>query len=247
MTTYLSIRNLKKFQHYTKRRPPWIKVHQTILEDLELMALPDATKWLAVGLILLASRSNNRIITDPKPLMNALHLDAEPNLNPLIDIGFLVEPHKVAKSPRASIALADGEHDADTLSTEYRVQSKRTTTTQVVGHIEKPIDPNVETVLAHYVAVHPKRRPGPKVKLVVIRALRSYSVEELTAAIDGNAADAWHREKGKHELDYVLRDNEKIDSFRLKPAVRDWSKEPMTDGEGKFTPAYHEWTAAGCP
>lgn len=168
------------------------------------------------------------------------------------------EADRTRKQAQRDRAKASARPSRDGHVTSARTEHNRTepiTTTAavpvdrkaIIGHIERPVDPRVEQILAHYRAVHPKRRPGPKVKLVVIRALRSYSVEELTAAIDGNAADAWHRERGKHELDYVLRDNEKIDSFRLKPAVRDWSKEPMTDGEGKFTPAYHEWTAAGCP
>ena len=111
---------------------------------------------------------------------------------------------------------------------------------------EEKRDPRVDEVLEHYVSVHPLRRPGDKAATIVRRALETYSAEELIAAIDGNAGDAWHREKGKHELDYVLRDNEKIDSFRLRPAERDWANEVMTDENG-FTPAYHEWTAAGCP
>ncbi len=41
-----------------------------------------------------------------------------------------------------------------------------------------------------------------------------YTPGELTEAIDGNARDIWHVERGKHELGYVLRDNGHIDDFR---------------------------------
>ncbi len=43
-----------------------------------------------------------------------------------------------------------------------------------------------------------------------------YSAGELCEAISGNAADAWHREKKKHDLAYVLRNNGMIDDFRAK-------------------------------
>jgi hypothetical protein len=78
------------------------------------------------------------------------------------------------------------------------------------------VDPpsDVQVVLDHYVAVHPKRRPGEKERKTVERALRSYSPAELCEAIDGNARDEWHASRHKHELTYVLRDNGKIDDFR---------------------------------
>jgi hypothetical protein len=80
------------------------------------------------------------------------------------------------------------------------------------------VDPpsDVQVVLDHYVAVHPKRRPGEKERKTVERALRSYSPAELCEAIDGNAQDDWHRGIGKHELTYVLRDNSKIDDMRAR-------------------------------
>lgn len=82
-----------------------------------------------------------------------------------------------------------------------------------------PRAPDVDAVIAHYRGVHPARRPGEKDRKAVGKALGlGYSVPELCEAIDGNAADPWHREKGKHELPYVLRDNGLIDNFRAKAA-----------------------------
>lgn len=82
-----------------------------------------------------------------------------------------------------------------------------------------------QRVLDHFVTRHPKRRIGPKSVAAVRKALGfGYSAAELCEAIDGNADDAWHREKRKHELTYVLRDAEHIDGFRanhepLQPIV----------------------------
>lgn len=71
-----------------------------------------------------------------------------------------------------------------------------------------------QTVLDHYLRAHPRRRIGKKDLPAVRKALAlGYSAKDLCLAIDGNANDAWHRDKHKHELPYVLRDNGKIDTF----------------------------------
>lgn len=77
--------------------------------------------------------------------------------------------------------------------------------------------PDVVAVLEHYLAVHPTRRAGKNSARIVRNALAfGYPVADLKAAIDGNAADPWHRERNKHELSYVLRNEELIDTFREK-------------------------------
>lgn len=82
--------------------------------------------------------------------------------------------------------------------------------------------PDVRLVIAHYLTAHPLRRSSAKMQRIVRKALSfGYSAVELCDAINGNAADGWHVEKRKHELSYVLRDQEKIDMFRAlhsKPA-----------------------------
>lgn len=75
--------------------------------------------------------------------------------------------------------------------------------------------PDEQRVLEHYRAVHPLRRTGDAEVKVVRKALAlNYTADELIAAIDGNARDEWHVAKRKHELSYVLRNAEKIDTFR---------------------------------
>lgn len=81
---------------------------------------------------------------------------------------------------------------------------------------DKAISPDERLVLDHFLSVHTRRRIGKKDLPAVRNALKDYSVEDLCLAIDGNAADPWHREKHKHELTYVLRDTGKIDTFREK-------------------------------
>jgi uncharacterized protein YdaU (DUF1376 family) len=76
---------------------------------------------------------------------------------------------------------------------------------------------HTERVLSRYVELHPKRKVvGDKLQSIVRKALKDFSPEELIEALEGNASDPWHRERGKHELGYVLRDADKINDFRAK-------------------------------
>jgi hypothetical protein len=98
-------------------------------------------------------------------------------------------------------------------------------------------NPAVREVLEHFSAAHPRRRVGAKDAAVVAKALGlGYSAVDLCTAIDGNAADDWHRANHKHELSYVLREAGKIDTFIAKGAP---ITEPIVDEWGVLT-AYGE-------
>jgi uncharacterized protein YdaU (DUF1376 family) len=90
-------------------------------------------------------------------------------------------------------------------------------------------------VFAHYKAAHPKRGPPDDAQIRKVRQAlgTGYTAEELCRAVDGNKADPWHAERRKHELTYVLRDNEHIDHF-LELDERE--NEVVTDDEGNLKP-----------
>lgn len=76
---------------------------------------------------------------------------------------------------------------------------------------------SVSRVLNRYVELHPKRKVvGDKLPAIVRKALDDFSPEELIEALEGNASDPWHKERGKHELGYVLRNADKINDFRAR-------------------------------
>ena len=116
----ISPKNWTEFQHYKNRRPPWIKLYRTLLDDVEFHCLPDASKALAIMLWLLASEhESGSINADPKAL--AFRLRTTPDkmrtaLKPLIDGGFFV----------ASTALAGCKQDAIP-ETERETETKRET------------------------------------------------------------------------------------------------------------------------
>ena len=49
------MKNWWKYQHYRDRRPPWIKIHQSILSDPAVMSLSKSDRWDLVTLWLRAS------------------------------------------------------------------------------------------------------------------------------------------------------------------------------------------------
>lgn len=86
---YLSVSNFDALQHYKDRNPIWIKLHCSILDDYNFSALPDETKFHAVGLMLLASRLNNKFPDDEAWLRQKIGANSEINLKILLEIRFL--------------------------------------------------------------------------------------------------------------------------------------------------------------
>jgi hypothetical protein len=119
---YLSVKNLDTYQHYKDRDPKWIKLYYSILDDEAFIFLDETLRCRYMTCLILASRSNNKIPADTSYLKKVMRLDKAPNLQPLIDIGFLVytEPSlpldectsPLSLSPllsSSSLPLSDGE------------------------------------------------------------------------------------------------------------------------------------------
>lgn len=86
---FLRVRNFDLLQHYKDRNPIWIKLYCSILEDYDFALLPDETKFHAIGLMLLASRSNNKFPADEVWLRAKINAKSEINLKLLLEIRFL--------------------------------------------------------------------------------------------------------------------------------------------------------------
>jgi hypothetical protein len=88
-------KNWAAFQHYKTRRPPWIRLYRTLLDDYEFSCLPVASKALAPCLWLLASEYESGVITDSQEQI-AFRLrmsvkDFNLAVKPLIDKGFFID------------------------------------------------------------------------------------------------------------------------------------------------------------
>jgi len=115
----VSLRNWGKYQHYKHRRPPWVRLYVDMLDDPEMMRLPDASFALACKLILLAGRYDNAIPLDR--IKWHLHRFSSSSMETLQSIGF------IAVTEPASTALALRLRDATT-ETETEVTESETET-----------------------------------------------------------------------------------------------------------------------
>jgi len=107
INAFLSVPNWDKLQHYADRSPPWIKLHNELLENYEFECLPDASKAHLLCIFLLASRTNNKISADPKWIARKIGASSKVDVDILVSAGFLQlnQPLPSAEHP-ASTALA---------------------------------------------------------------------------------------------------------------------------------------------
>ena len=89
MTQYFSISNWQEFQHYKDRNPPWIKLHNQLLDNYEFEQLTDATKGHLLCIWMLASRTNNKIVYDPSWVKRKIGANSNVDLKSLINAGFI--------------------------------------------------------------------------------------------------------------------------------------------------------------
>lgn len=86
---FISIPNWDELQHYKDRTPPWIKLHNDLLENYEFECLPDASKAHLLCIMLLASRTNNKINPDPRWIGRKIGANSKVDIDILISGGFL--------------------------------------------------------------------------------------------------------------------------------------------------------------
>jgi len=92
---YGKIKNLERYQHYTKRNPPWVKIYKEILSDYTLRRLPCSERFLHIGLIILGAETGNCVPLDPDYLSERLGFKvSEDMLTTLKDAGVLLATRK---------------------------------------------------------------------------------------------------------------------------------------------------------
>ena len=116
--THLRVRNWEKFQHYRHRNPPWIRVYNQLLDDYDFGRLPDASKWHAVGIWLLASRLDNRIPDDKQ------WIQSKSNSLTIVDLDGLLSAGFIERYDTASGELATCEQSA-VPETEAETEERR--------------------------------------------------------------------------------------------------------------------------
>ena len=86
---YLKIKNWEKYQHYSKRNPPWIKLHNKLFDNYEYGRLQNDSKLLLISLYLLASKCDNCIPNDVEWIKKKTMIQGKIEIVPLIKAGFI--------------------------------------------------------------------------------------------------------------------------------------------------------------
>lgn len=122
MNKFISIPNWEELQHYKDRTPPWIKLHNSILETYEFELLPDNSKAHLLCIMLLASRTNNKIKADPRYIARRIGATTKVDLDILLESGLITIKQEVKRQEQdASKMLQKQEQDA----IEKRGEEKR--------------------------------------------------------------------------------------------------------------------------
>lgn len=121
------IPNWDKFQHYNKRRPPWIKLYRDLLDKPEWFQLTGDQVKTLVNLWLIASENDRGYLPDSDVLAFRLRCDSatiENHCNALVSLGFMdvdsdtlagCYQHATPETERE--AEGEGERESDICST----------------------------------------------------------------------------------------------------------------------------------
>ncbi len=105
---YIVIKEWGQYQHYKDRAPAWIKLHRSLLTSPTWAGTDDATRVLAIALMVLASQNNNRVLADPDYIKRAAYLNRTPEWSKLVSLGFI---EIVAETGVASMDQSDASVD----------------------------------------------------------------------------------------------------------------------------------------
>jgi hypothetical protein len=175
---YLRVKNWDTFQHYKDRNPPWIKMHRGLLDDYEFGRLQDASKAHLMMIWLFASQNGGRVPADPRFLQAKLSLDKQPDLNVLVEQGFLI-PEQTASPP-----LSERKQDASTVIAFARSREERREETD-----------SLLANFARFWKAYPRRIAKP----AALKAFKSLSpdgvlLEKMLVALERQRG-AWSEEK----------------------------------------------------
>ena len=120
----VTIKNWSRFQHYKARRPPWIKLHRSLLDDRAFAELSDYASKLLILLWLIGSESNDGTIKgDIEDIAFRVHRDSTdvlPALQELALRGFIQ-----MGTDDASTVLADRQQVAPESCPETETETEK--------------------------------------------------------------------------------------------------------------------------
>ena len=133
----VTVRDLRLTQHYRNRRPPWVKLHRSTLDDDAYARLPASAWRLGLELVLLCSEAEDEVV-DASPAALSWRLRrkvSERDVQALLSIGFII-PRQDASgtlAQRERDAASEGETERET-ETEHTAHSVRRSTAAAGGN-----------------------------------------------------------------------------------------------------------------
>lgn len=112
--SFISINRWGEYQHYKDRSAPWIKLYRDMLDSQMWVMSSDASKLLAICLMLLALRNDNKIPADPEYIKRFGSLEFLPDFSELIKhgfIGFINESGELLPPASAMLATCPPERE----------------------------------------------------------------------------------------------------------------------------------------
>ena len=116
-----SIKNWDKYQHYKKRNPPWVKLHNTILDDQSFYFLDPKSKLLYLLLLPFASKHENLMELNYQFLSSKMGIEVTREIiTPLFARGFLLAERKriasgsLAQRKQNGVSETEGETEKET-------------------------------------------------------------------------------------------------------------------------------------
>jgi hypothetical protein len=87
---FLRVKNFDKYQHYSKRKPPWIKLYFRLLSDPEFVPMSDASKMHTIAIMLLASQYDNKIPFNRQWISRSIQANSRINWDEIFASGFII-------------------------------------------------------------------------------------------------------------------------------------------------------------
>lgn len=218
---YLSVVNWDEFQHYKDRNPPWIKLHNQLLENYEFECLPDASKAHLLCIWMLASRTANKIKPDPEWISRKIGANTKVDVSILVESGFLeLNQEDSDRLQNASTLLQTTEQNA--IPEERRGEESKEEEEN-----KKPSSstPNLVMEIFSYWCEVMNKSPGQtkltskRDRVIRARLKDGYSIQDIKTAIDNCRRDPFsmganNRNKPFNDIELICRTGEKLESFR---------------------------------
>ncbi len=106
----LTVKNWSRHQHYKDRRPPWIKLHRDVMNDMQFMELTMDQRGLLMSLWILAAEADGQLPDDAKTLSWRLRVQ-NVDVEPLVRAGFLIRVADASNLP--PVACLETETEAE--------------------------------------------------------------------------------------------------------------------------------------